>query len=256
MCMRMLGTPPRLLANANTARLDNPEATRDRLLTDEGQGSPERGKRVLNALCLWPEYPDSTVAGWWVLSNICEVEIQRDMDSIFVQANIENLRVRTVSKAFVVNGVRVVPGGEQQCLRIARDVLVKLETCGHPLRLCSRDMDHPFASEIRGIGNGRRNVLRFEGRVLIQYALWRLAVGKIVQNDRYWDPRTFEAHGAVHDLWISSYVGLPVHRDLQPSAHEYNTGSPGVPNARDNMRRRSEAEPRLNAPFSNALLGR
>lgn len=201
------------------------------------------------------------MAGWWVLSNICEVEIQRDTDSIFVQANIENLRVRTAGKAFVVNGVCVVAGGERQYLRIARKVLVKLETCGHLLRLCSRDRDHTFASEICGIGNGRRNVLRFEGRVLIQYALRRLAVGKIVQNDRYRDPRTFEAHGAVHDLWISSYVGLPVHLDLQPSAREYSTASPGVPNvhghrrahamavAAAQLRRARPCEPRGQAAF-------
>jgi hypothetical protein len=96
-----------------------------------------------------------------MLSDVGEVEVQRDKDSIFIQASIEDLRVWTTGQALVVDAVGVVARGVQQCLCIAWKILVKLETRGHPLRLRSRDWDHAFASQIRGVGNSRGNVFGF-----------------------------------------------------------------------------------------------
>ena len=72
------------------------------------------------------------MAGWRILTDIGEVQIQSDEDSIFVQTNIEDLRVRITNQTFVVNAVGIVARVKQQHLRFARKVLVKFETRGHP----------------------------------------------------------------------------------------------------------------------------
>jgi hypothetical protein len=38
----------------------------------------------------WPKYPDPSMARWRIESNVGEVEIQSNKDSIFFQANIED----------------------------------------------------------------------------------------------------------------------------------------------------------------------
>ena len=67
-----------------------------------------------------------------ILSDIGEVQIQSDEDSIFVQADIEDLRIRMTNQTFVVNAVGIVARVKQQHVRLARKVLVKFEARGHP----------------------------------------------------------------------------------------------------------------------------
>lgn len=47
------------------------------------------------------------MARWRIESNVGEVEIQSNKDSIFFQANIEDGRVRTAAKSFVVDGMDI-----------------------------------------------------------------------------------------------------------------------------------------------------
>lgn len=186
------------------------------------------------------------MARWRIESNVGEVEIQSNKDSIFFQANIEDGRVRTAAKSLIVDRMDVEACVDQQRLRIARKVLVKLETRGHPLRLGYRDRNHSFASQVRGVSDGGRNVLGFERAVLLPNPLGRLAGSQIVENDRDRDACTLEAHSAVHDLGIGGNVGLPVHRNLQPSA---NTIAPVLP-ARLTLGTRRRGSPGSTGPAS------
>ena len=106
--------------------------------------------------------------------------------------------VKTATEMFFAGGMGAMACPDKEGPSITRKVFVQLETRGHPLRL-DGDRNYAFASQVRGIGKGRGNVLRFERWILIDYSLRRFAGGEIVENDGDGDPRAFEAHGAVHD---------------------------------------------------------
>jgi len=75
----------------------------------------------------------------------------------------------------------------------------------HP-RWLRGDRDDALPREIGSVGNGRRNVLRLERRVLFENAFRSFTGSEIVEHNRNRYPGPPEAHSAVHDLRIGGDV--------------------------------------------------
>jgi hypothetical protein len=57
--------------------------------------------------------------------------------------------------------MRIVTLTSEQCMRGAREILVELEACCHPLRLHG-DGDYPLAGQVCRVRDRGRNMLRLE----------------------------------------------------------------------------------------------
>jgi len=110
---------------------------------------------------MWTEHPDASMARRRIEPNVGKVEIQSDEDSVLFAASIEYFAVRAATKLLFDYGISFLACFEKQCQRVTREVFVKLEACGHPLRL-GRDGYDTFPCKVCGVRNGRRNVFRLE----------------------------------------------------------------------------------------------
>ena len=164
-----------------------------------------RGRGALKAHGI--QLPEMAIAA----KLIGEVEIERDEHSILSPAGVENLGIGIAPKTFVKNRLYLVPGVAEQRLSVPRKVLVQLEPDNHLPRL-GRNGNDPLPGQIGSVTKCGRDVLGLQGRILVENAFGCLAGRKIVENNRYWDPRASEAHGTMHDLRIGSDVRFPVHR--------------------------------------------
>ena len=104
---------PESLADTNTSWLYDPQAVDRWLVADQCQSAFQDRKRVFDALSLRPQNPDATVTRGRVLSDIGEVEIQSNQNSIFVQTNVKDRCVRVTSEALFVDGLSVVAGAQK-----------------------------------------------------------------------------------------------------------------------------------------------
>lgn len=101
----------------------------------------------------------NTQIPWWVEADIGKIEIESNEDSSLGQADIENCGICTSPEPFFKHRLHIVAGVAKQYLGVARQVLVQLESNGHPPGLCG-DGNNSLTRQFGGVADCGGNMLK------------------------------------------------------------------------------------------------
>ena len=115
-----LGTNPQLLTNTNPFGFDNPQPTPRGLGLKHEQCSPQQSERVIDALRVRAQHPDTLVACRRVDTDVGEIQIESNEDPILRLRGIKDSRIGVTSQLLVENRVHILTSLAKQGFRITR----------------------------------------------------------------------------------------------------------------------------------------
>lgn len=112
-------------------RFDHPQPRVYCFALNQRERMFQQTKGVLDALHMRPQDPDAAMARWWILTNIGEIEVERDQYSSFGLGSSKDFRVGVAPEMLAEYRVDIVASLAEQRLSVAGEVFVQLEPDSH-----------------------------------------------------------------------------------------------------------------------------
>lgn len=125
------------------------------------------GENRRNALQLRSEHDHTRPLFGTVESNICKVEVETHQDALLLAADGDQSGVTCATELLLLHRRDVLASSLSERDRLTGQVFIKLEAkLRHAGSRSGGDGQDAFAREVRGVGDGREDMLRLQRRII------------------------------------------------------------------------------------------